>query len=112
VIIVVTRIEHGRSREEAARADAHRQVESLVQIHLETVLGVRRVLETLGALASFREDNQPVQNQVLSTLLSMNPEIVNFAVTDTAGQHGASSLCRHGVPGPPDHGDGAVDHPA
>lgn len=85
LIIIVSGVEHGRTLEQSVRAEAHRQVESITQVHLETVQAVQRILETLGALEPFQEDNRPVQTLVLSALLRDNSEIVNFAVTDNQG---------------------------
>ncbi len=85
VIIVLSGIEHGRTLEEAVRAESHRQVAAIAQVHTETVNSVQRLMETVAALNPFREGDRGIQLNVLTTLLEQDPGFINFSVTDRNG---------------------------
>lgn len=77
--------------------EAARQVESVSQIHLEAVHSAQRLLETLSVLDPFRDGDVAAQNRILAAVLTENPDIVNFAVTDTDGIVVASPLVEPGT---------------
>lgn len=84
-IVVVTGIEHARSLEESATAQAHRYVDSVVGVQGENTESVRRLLATLAGLRAFTESDQAEQAVILADLLESNPKLLNLTATDTRG---------------------------
>lgn len=85
-VIVLMSVEHSRALERSVRTEAHRAVEAVAQIHEETVVSIRRLLETVAALPAFRESDHVHQGEILRVLLEANPQLVNISATDTNGR--------------------------
>jgi len=82
-IIVVTGIQHARQIEESVVEEAHRYVESIVQVHNEQVGSIRQMLTTLARLEPFRERDAEAAAGILADVLDESSEYLNMAVIDT-----------------------------
>lgn len=84
-IIVGGGINHARSLEDAAAAEAHRLVESIVHLQAQRDEFVFSLLETLASFPAFAEQRVTIEHTVLSELMRTNPDVLNVTVTDANG---------------------------
>lgn len=96
-IVVNMSTEYGRHLEAHAEEQALRQAIAFAEIQIRITESTRQLLTTLAALPSFHTTDYRHAEEVLKSVHAVNPDFLNFTMTDARGRVVASSLLEHGL---------------